>query len=557
MMDSSNETKVVSPVKWSDIFGVNDLITPVGVQGIFIAIVCLLTSYLYWKQYSYWSRYNVKSATPFPLFGNLITFMFKPRDEIESEYQKRFGRIFGYHFGLNPFVVVMDADVLRQITIKNFDIFTNRYFVQILNKYQKHFLTTQKDDHWRGMRAIMSPTFASGKIKSMMKNFDESTEVAIDNLKLLIEKERSSKILVDLQETSKVLAISSAFKSFYGIKVDQNDTETSKVLRNFVKLMTLLFRQSMVRIFLIYLIPLPLLKLFSLYFISPSEMDIFYDSAVKIVKQRQEQSGKQEQSKDFVGLLLAATSNSKEETLEADKYENHHVINQPTDQEWTPSKMRLSEEEVYCSVLFFMIVATQTTSELIQNTIYLLANNSEVQDRLYEELTKVAEIVTGEEEQVKFTYEKLTSCDYLDCVISESLRLMPQVYEMDRVASQDFEIGEPYNIKIPKGSIVKLPYFQIHRDPEYWPDPLKFDPDRFSAKNKPNIKDGTYNPFGIGPRFCIGFRFALTEAKVALAKFVMKFKFEPALGVPYPAKTERFPMILMRYEDLKVTYSLR
>lgn len=92
-----------------------------------------------------------------------------------------------------------------------------------------------------------------------------------------------------------------------------------------------------------------------------------------------------------------------------------------------------------------------------------------------------------------------------------------------RKCEEDCEVG-PYTI--PKGAIVQVPVWDIHHDPELWPDPWKFDPDRFSTENKANIQNMSYLPFGSGPRNCIGARFAQLEAKLALFRLLKKFTFE-------------------------------
>ena len=72
---------------------------------------------------------------------------------------------------------------------------------------------------------------------------------------------------------------------------------------------------------------------------------------------------------------------------------------------------------------------------------------------------------------------------------------------------------------------VGIPLYAIHHDPEYYPEPYKFDPDRFLPENRDKIKPYTYMPFGAGPRNCVGIRFALTEVKLALVKIISQFRY--------------------------------
>nr|GBN77073.1 Cytochrome P450 3A11 [Araneus ventricosus] len=88
----------------------------------------------------------------------------------------------------------------------------------------------------------------------------------------------------------------------------------------------------------------------------------------------------------------------------------------------------------------------------------------------------------------------------------------------NRYALEDVQYGD---IHIPKGTLIQAPVHLMHHDPDFWSEPEIFDPERFS--NKPNTEGITYLPFGVGPRNCLGMRFAQLEAKLALANMVYRF----------------------------------
>ena len=117
---------------------------------------------------------------------------------------------------------------------------------------------------------------------------------------------------------------------------------------------------------------------------------------------------------------------------------------------------------------------------------------------------------------------------YVDQFINEVLRFYPPVSRLDRKLTDDVtltldETGHQVHLK--KGMVVNIPIYAIHHLEEYYPDPEKFDPDRWSAENKPQMNPYAYLPFSIGPRNCIGMRFALEELKLALCTLVHKFRF--------------------------------
>ena len=120
-------------------------------------------------------------------------------------------------------------------------------------------------------------------------------------------------------------------------------------------------------------------------------------------------------------------------------------------------------------------------------------------------------------------YKDLGNLQYLGQSLKEGLRLHPTVNGTSRIATKDEMLGEHF---IPAGSSVTLSWYVLHRLPELWPKPEKFDPDRFSpdAKNSGNSLGSAYFPFSMGPRTCIGQTFAQFEARVLMARLLQEFK---------------------------------
>ncbi|CAD7083951.1 unnamed protein product [Hermetia illucens] len=113
-------------------------------------------------------------------------------------------------------------------------------------------------------------------------------------------------------------------------------------------------------------------------------------------------------------------------------------------------------------------------------------------------------------------------------VISETLRKWPPAIAADRVCNKSYLIGdkEGEGVKLYPGDVISIPIVGLHQDPDYFPNPDKFDPERFSPENKDQIQPFTYLPFGVGPRNCIGSRFVLMETKAIIFHLLSKFTFE-------------------------------
>ena len=167
---------------------------------------------------------------------------------------------------------------------------------------------------------------------------------------------------------------------------------------------------------------------------------------------------------------------------------------------------------------------------MIQMTCYELAKNPDVQQKLHEEIDSVASTLDGK----SVNYEQLHKMPYLDMIISEGLRKWPPAVQTDRICLKDYklDLGNGKTITIHKNQNIIIPVFLLQRDPAYFPDPERFDPSRFSDENKDSIVPGTYIPFGLGPRTCIGSRFALMEGKLLLFNLLKKFTLETCDKTP-------------------------
>nr|XP_037287038.1 cytochrome P450 3A6-like isoform X2 [Rhipicephalus microplus] len=135
---------------------------------------------------------------------------------------------------------------------------------------------------------------------------------------------------------------------------------------------------------------------------------------------------------------------------------------------------------------------------------YLMGKHQDVQEKMRQEV-----IHACEKEGDCLSYETLSTLPYTNQVISETLRIYPPVITFTtRCADEDYLYGK-YLIK--KGTSVMVPTFQLHHDPKYWENPEKFIPERFSPENKDRINPTVYQPFGLGPRICLGQRLAQVE----------------------------------------------
>ncbi|XP_072609187.1 cytochrome P450 3A12-like isoform X4 [Vulpes vulpes] len=178
----------------------------------------------------------------------------------------------------------------------------------------------------------------------------------------------------------------------------------------------------------------------------------------------------------------------------------------------------LSDLELVAQSIIFIFAGSDTTSSCLSFLMYELATHPDVQQKLQEEIDATFP------NKAAPTYEALIQMEYLDMVLNETLRLYSIAGRLERVCKKDVEIS---GVFIPKGTVVMVPTFILHRDQNLWPEPEEFRPERFSRKNKDSINPYTYLPFGTGPRNCIGMRFAIMNMKLALVRVLQNFSFKP------------------------------
>jgi len=148
------------------------------------------------------------------------------------------------------------------------------------------------------------------------------------------------------------------------------------------------------------------------------------------------------------------------------------------------SGLTISELAAECFI--FYIGGFETSSSLMTFVLYELALNPDIQQRLRHEISESAE---------SLTYETLFGFKYLDMVCNETLRKYPPAYLITRNSTKDFKIPNTEMV-IPANTDININVMSIHRDPEYWPEPDKFDPERFTPENIQNRIPSTFIPFG-------------------------------------------------------------
>ena len=164
-----------------------------------------------------------------------------------------------------------------------------------------------------------------------------------------------------------------------------------------------------------------------------------------------------------------------------------------------------------------------TTSSLLSWALYSLVKYEGSQERLLQEL-----VDHGADGERAWTHDELHAMKFMDCFVKETLRLHSPSFQTGRNAKTDVVL--PGGYLIPKGSIVIPCFPTIHKNPAYWDNPTRFDPDRWAVPGAAGAaaRKGIYSPFAAGGRGCVGFNLALMQVKMVLAELVYRYRFEDA-----------------------------
>jgi cytochrome P450 len=176
---------------------------------------------------------------------------------------------------------------------------------------------------------------------------------------------------------------------------------------------------------------------------------------------------------------------------------------------------QMSNEQVRDEALTIFLAGHETTANALSWTWYLLAQHPEIESKLYQEIDAVLD--GGRLPR----FEDLPRLRYTEMVFAEAMRMYPPGWAVGRLAIKDFEVG---GYVLPAGSLVLLSQYVTHHDARFFPDPARFDPERFTPEAKDARPQFAYFPFGGGPRRCIGEGFALMEGVLLLATLARRWR---------------------------------
>ncbi|KAJ8718250.1 hypothetical protein PYW08_002487 [Mythimna loreyi] len=474
--------------------------------------VLILIYYIITRKYDYWKDRNVPHKKPTFLFGNYgnIILQKKSLGETIQDCCNEFPdeKFIGVFFGTEPVLIPKDPEIIKLITTKDFYYFHGRELSDFSHKEPLALnLFATYGDNWRVLRQNLTPLFSSAKMRNMFHLIEKCSHTFESML------DRETKISKELEVRSLTSKYTMECIGACAFGVETN-TMTEKESDNpFIKITKFIeppkyvvylrmIRQIWPSIF--YLLGYSLLK----------AQLVFFNNLITSVMSRREYkfSGRH----DFVDLLM---SWKKSHQITGDSIKNMKTG------EHQKVTLEANDELLVAQCFVFFAAGFETSSTTLSYTLYEIAKNNEIQERVLQEVD--AYLVRHEN---KLNYDCITDLPYLEAVIDEALRFYPVLGMIPRELMEEYTM--PGGAKLEKGLRVHLPVFYLHHNPKFYPEPEVFRPERFIGEEKRKINPYAYLPFGEGPRTCIGMRFAKMQMLAGLITMLKKYRLELADGMP-------------------------
>ncbi|XP_050497944.1 cytochrome P450 9e2-like [Diabrotica virgifera virgifera] len=511
-------------------------------------LLATLTYYYLIKPLYVWKERGVPQKDLFEAFlyswfGLLYRKTFA--ENLIGLYRRFPGTRFHGFYELNvPILLIKDVDLIKQMVVKDFDYFIeHRVFArEDVDPLWAKNLFALTGSKWKKMRSTLSLSFTSSKMKGMFVLMKAIAE-RFANFYLSQNKDV---IPVEMKEVSRRYSNDVIASTILGFEVDSLAKPNNEFFINGTNLTSF----GSVRVFFRFLFNLflpNLAKLFSIRIIEQTIGDFFTNIIKNSIKMREEKGIVRP---DMIHLLLEARKGSSK----VDEHPTTADTGYATVEEHLKSEVKtdITNDDIVAQALVFFFAGFDSSSNLMSFLGYELCANLDIQETLREEVKATMENCNG-----KLTYEALVNMKYMNMVVSEGLRKWPAAF-LEKLCNKPYTIEpvlpEEKPVQLKPGDIVHLSTYSMHHDPELFPDPETFDPERFSEENKANIKPYSYIPFGLGPRNCIGSRLALLETKILFFYIVRYFKIVPIEKTDIPIKLDKSVFTIIPRKGINVGF---
>ncbi|XP_066150434.1 cytochrome P450 6k1-like [Euwallacea fornicatus] len=474
--------------------------------------LALIFAYLYLtRNFDYWKKRNVYYIKPIPLFGNLLP-VFGMRQILAEWLGDLTKKIDKDYFGLfvfdKPVLVIKSPKHIKAVLQKDFSYFQNRSSSSAFHHpILSNFLFFTNNPKWKKLRTNASPVFSSGKLKKMFPlMLKEAKQLCqylrrFENVPNVESKEICAKYGTNVITISTFAVDAKSFESenaeFRNLGRKLFDFRISTAIRQFTTFLAPKFADCL-----------------RITFIDPKVTKRLYDIFKEVLQTKIASDGLDSSLKqnDMIDIFLETSRKG--------------------------TNIDINDKVIAGQAMQLFIAGFETVSSILSFSLYELCIQPEIQEKLRSEIFETIEKYNDE-----LTYEGVSEMKYLDMCIYETLRKYPTLPFLDRQCSADYKLPNS-DLIIEKGTPVYMSTFGLHYNPEYFPEPEKYIPERFEDKSKINSDGLFYVPFGEGPRICIGNRFGILAVKTGLSLILSKYRVVPTDRTPIPIKFEVKSLVL-------------
>ncbi|CAG9806321.1 unnamed protein product [Chironomus riparius] len=439
---------------------------------VLIILILIVITYCYVKKkYSFFETHGVPYLKPQFPFGSLqkvgsSIHMFEFLITSYNQF-KRVGKIAGFYNVFEPIYLITDIEVMKAITVKDFNKFVNRgIFVNEENEPLTGHLFAIEGDRWKFIRKRLRPAFTSQRLISM---YSKISRLGCKLVESIEKSTKSEKVSIDIKNVATRFTIDIISSVAFGMDSETLNDKNEELLDMFKEVIGA-NRPNVVKFLILSAFP-NLAKILKIRLFSDKLSDFFAKEVGGNIKVRERIS---ENPNDFLSFLikLKNTASSSRKTR------------------------KLTLDECLAQAFLFFFAGSDTSSTTISFALTELAFNQDVQDKVRFEILEKTKGTKGE-----ISYEALHEMTYLSQVVNETLRKYPPGFSILRTANEDYKVPDS-KIIIKKGSQVVIPTIGFHYDEKYWKNPMKFDPERFTVEETAKRQPQCYFPFGEGPRNC-------------------------------------------------------
>ncbi|XP_059152005.1 cytochrome P450 3A16-like [Physella acuta] len=467
---------------------------------ILIVLVLLFLVKITAPDHSSFKKMGIATSPPSWLLGNFMLEIKHGIFEVQRIFHKQFHneKVYGWYGWRTKVIIARDLDIVKEILVKNFNNFVDRRDFFSVDSPLKESILFLNGEHWKQVRKVVSPTFSSSRIKVMSHHIERNAKILLEHIHTLQESGKE----LELREFISSFTLDVIASTGFGLEINTLQhpnskfaTEAHKILNPNPVLFCFAFMYPYLGI---------LFSKMSLPFFPKKSINFFTQVVDNAIEQRKRE-GLNGKVNDFLDLIM----NAEKTDVQQDK--------------------ELSRVEIHAQALALIIAGFDTVATALSFTLFFITMHPDCCKRVQEEIDEKCG-------QTPPNYENVQSMAYLDMCINESLRMAPPAFLINRVCVQETVVQ---GIRFPKGMDFAVPVYAFHTDPEIWPEPEKFDPERFTEENKESRHPYAHIPFGQGPRNCIGMRLALLEMKIALASILQKFTPVSCSKTVYPIKLSK------------------